>query len=517
MSDVSALNEPTAKTVPDAPTALEPIPWTKGIGPRYIALFLVIVYYDQLAPRTLAVGGLGPAVMGATVGGALSLLLLFYAPAMQGLRARKGLVGIAESTFGRKGSVVIPGIVLAAGQVLWFAVSLYYAVDLALRALSTFGLLDAEYLDPVNRWGFETPGGLFLWVAAAWSVTSALIGVLAFRLVAAVMAGYQAFPALVLAGLVLWAIPGAGLFRPLGFDPVLAEPVPNAWNAAFLTMVQMVFGFFASHGVMSADWGAASRNETDVRVGGFVGVTVASTVMAMLALLIVAGANGRDPAPKGLRKDLEAQRKWNVEMRAMGDRPRNEAEKVSIDTHGHVLVSRGENFTIRMVLQKGLGGMGGGVALIVLNLALLGPVCYSPFVIGRRMQAMVPALPMWGWSMLGAVATWPLLWFRVPERLDVVFDVLGALFAPVAGAIAADAMKRAGRWQGARRGVNVPGVAAWVVGVSVGLAPRMGVEEWSNVKPAAVMAFGAAFVVYFALALVGLESRRDVVETSEGG
>ena len=69
MSDVSALNEPTTELRPVTPAPPEPLPWTKGIGPRYIALFLVIVYYDQLAPRTLAVGGLGPAVMGATVGG----------------------------------------------------------------------------------------------------------------------------------------------------------------------------------------------------------------------------------------------------------------------------------------------------------------------------------------------------------------------------------------------------------------------------------------------------------------
>ncbi len=484
------------------------LPWTKGIGPRYIALFLVIVYYDQLAPRTLAVGGLGPAVMGATVGGALSLLLLFYAPAMQGLRARKGLLGIAESTFGRKGAIVLPGVLLAVGQVLWFAVSLYYAVDLALRALSTFGLMSPTYLDPVRRAGFETPGGLFLWVALAWSVASAVIGVLAFRLVAAVMAGYQAFPAIVLAAVVVWAIPGAGLFRPLGYDPALAEPVPNAWNSAFLVMVQMVFGFFATHGVMSADWGAASRNETDVRAGGFVGVAVASTVMATLALLIVAGANGRDPTPAGLKADLEAQRKWTAEMRSIRPEAGRNQNASSAEIHERVLKSSGRNFTIRLALQKGVGGLGGGIALIVLNLALLGPVCYSPFVIGRRMQGMFPMLPVWGWSMLGAMATWPLLWFRVPERLDVVFDILGALFAPVAGAIAADAMRRVGRWQGARRGVSVPGVAAWIVGVAVGLAPRVGVEAWSTVRPAAVLAFCAAFVTYFALALVGLEPRK---------
>jgi purine-cytosine permease-like protein len=276
-------------------------------------------------------------------------------------------------------------------------------------------------------------------------------------------------------------------------------------------MVQMVFGFFAAHGLMGADWGSASRNETDVRAGGLVGVAVASTVMATLALLIVAGANGRDPVPAGLRADVEAQGQWSVTMKAGRHEARNAREESSVDIHRRVMTAHGRNFTMRRVLQKGLGGLAGGIVLIVLNLALLGPACYSPFLIGRKMRELVPVLPIWGWSMLGALATWPLVWFRVPERLDLVFDILGALFAPVAGAISADAMRRFGRWEGPRRGVSLPGVAAWVVGVSVGLAPIVGPETWSAVRPAAVLAFAAAFVVYFALALVGLEPRR--VET----
>lgn len=489
----------------------EPLPWTRGIGPRFIALFLVIVYYDQLAPRTLAVGGLAPAVLGATIGGVLALLLLFYAPAMQGLRARKGLLGISESTFGQNGAKVVPGIVLVVGQVFWFAVCLHYAIDIAFRSLSTLGIMDPSYQETVRRGGFETPGWLFLWVALAWSVSSAILGVLAFRLTAAVMAGYQPFPALVLAAVVIWSLPAAGDFQPLGFDPTTAEPVPKTWNFAFLTMIQMVFGYFACMGVMAADWGAASRDETDVRLGGFVGVAVASTVLASLALLIVAGANGREPAPVGLKADLEAQREWQAELRASPTTHRAGGEETREQIEQRVVSSRGRNFTIRQILQYGIGGLGGGIALIVLNVGLLGPACYAPFVIGRRMRALFPVLPVWGWSMLGAVATWPLIWFRVAERLDVVFDILGALFAPVAGAISADAMRRAGRWRGPRRGVSLPGIAAWLVGVAVGLVPHMGIESWASVRPAAVLAFASAFVVYFALALVGLEPN-EVVE-----
>ena len=54
-----------------------------------------------------------------------------------------------------------------------------------------------------------------------------------------------------------------------------------------------------------------------------------------------------------------------------------------------------------------------------------------------------------------------------------VFSVIGALLAPVAGAMAADYVRSKGRWPGARRGVNIAGYGAWVVGVVVGLSPYL--------------------------------------------
>lgn len=512
---VGSRSEETAPTMADAsgpPSTPEPLPWTKGIAPRYIALFLLIVFHDQLALKTLAVGGLAPAALGATIGGVLAFLLLFYTPAMWGLRSHRGLIGIAASTFGKRGSVWLPGALLGVVEVVWFAVTLFYAVDLAFRALSTIGLLDPTHLDPIRWQGLTLAGPLFFWVALAWSIASALIGTLAFRLTAAVMAGYQPFPAIVLGLVAIWAMPGLVGFEPLGYDPETAEAVADPSWFAFLMMVQLVFGFFATFGAMGADWGASSRNVDDVRWGGLVGVAFAATVLATLALLIVAGANGREPSPEGLRGNLATQQRLIAARSGSNLAGTPESAAVAVREVG------GRNYSVRYVLQHGLGGIPGGIALIVLSLALLGPACFAPYVIGRRLHETWPVWPRWGWSVAGAVATWPIIGLRWPIRLESIFGVLGALFAPVVGAFAADALRHRGHWPGARQGINPAGWVAWLVGVIVGLVPwvgpALGFAGASRFQPAALMAFGAAFVTYLALAIVGLESRVQPPEVS---
>ena len=52
------------------------------------------------------------------------------------------------------------------------------------------------------------------------------------------------------------------------------RPRPDR-GLAVLLAVQLVFGFFAIAGLSWADWGAAVRDEKDVRVGGWVGVACA--------------------------------------------------------------------------------------------------------------------------------------------------------------------------------------------------------------------------------------------------
>src|SRR5262249_51847984 len=77
--------------------------------------------------------------------------------------------------------------------------------------------------------------------------------------------------------------PGAGGVNVEG--PIGPGSVP-----AMLMMIELVFGFFATAGAMGADWGAVSRTERDVRLGGWVSVAMASWTVATLALLTVAGS-----------------------------------------------------------------------------------------------------------------------------------------------------------------------------------------------------------------------------------
>jgi hypothetical protein len=86
---------------------------------------------------------------------------------------------------------------------------------------------------------------------------------------------------------------------------------------------------------------------------------------------------------------------------------------------------------------------------------------------------------------------------------------MGAVFAPMVGAMAADYVRQRGVWPGARRGANVPGVAAWAVGVVVGLLPFFAqARGWDagTVQPAAVYAFAAAFLAHLILATAGAEA-----------
>ena len=91
-----------------------------------------------------------------------------------------------------------------------------------------------------------------------------------------------------------------------------------------------------------------------------------------------------------------------------------------------------------------------------------------------------------------------------------IFSLMGAAFAPMVAAMAADYVRHRGDWPGARRGVNLPGLIAWAVGLAVGLVPTIaaarGWDAGTRFQPAAVYAFLAAFLAYLALAGLGAEA-----------
>src|SRR5262245_61303400 len=105
-------------TAPGTSTPIELRSWQKGLGPNYIVIFLWVVYFDQLATRTLPIGGLGPSLLGAVAGGLICYGLLYLVPATWGLKARRPLAELGASTFGEAGAALVPGLLMGIAQVV---------------------------------------------------------------------------------------------------------------------------------------------------------------------------------------------------------------------------------------------------------------------------------------------------------------------------------------------------------------------------------------------------------------
>lgn len=492
-----------------------PVPprsWREGIGPALLAVGLSVVFLDRLPATTLMRGGLAPSIVGLVLGGLLAYWCLYYAPAMWGVRTRRPLAVVATSTFGMSGAVAVPGLLLGVVSVLWFAVTIDYATQYGLAGLASCGFVDAGSLATRPRGPFAVPTPLFLFVAASWSLASAVIGTLAIRLVLAVMAAYIVFPALTIAAATAWAIPtvGSGPIETLALAPGRPTSIGALVLALWPTIgntIQIVFAYLAAHGLASADWGAASRTERDVREGGMVGLMAGVPVLAVLSLLIVAGALGRDTERRReMMPGAGASRRPSILTTAPGGAPTPAP-------------AARPSPTLREAFARGIGGRLGGAGLLVLALGLLGPACSSPFAIARRFHAAFPSLPRWAWSMAGAVATWPLIASGFTRRPEAVFSLIGALTAPAVGAIAADFARSRGVWPGPARGVHPVGIAAWLAGASVALALWLGGDRAgiAGTVPSSVAGFGVAFALFGAFGFLGSNRRMGMGPVSAPG
>jgi len=478
-----------------------PKPWSTGLGPYYIGLFLGIVSFDQLGVRALPVGGLGWSCLGALVAGPLCYLLLFRVPATWGQATGLALPELGRSTFGSGGARWVPGLLLGLAEVAWFAVAIYYGTDLTFRGLGEVGLLDGRALRTVRLGPLTVQGPLFLATSLVWSVAAALVGRWLVRLIAAIMYVFPVFPAMMLGGAMLAMMGGLRGFAASGQDPMgVAVPDARAGIWSMMTVVQLLFGFFAMAGASGADWGAATSSAKDVRVGGWVAVGLAPVVIATLGLLAVAGHLGRSGAGRpGVDDDVQS----------IPDPYRGPA-----DSRPRTLVSSSSDIrtiggspegTFRAVMTEGIGGKVGCLMLTVFGVAALAPAVYSSYVFGRRLHATFPRITLTGWTAIALTVGWALAATGSVARLDRVFTAMGALFAPVVGCMTAEHARHKGIWPGPRRGVNLPGLIGWAGGLAVGLIPFYP-GRLASLQPAAFWAFLAAFAVYRVVATLGGEA-----------
>lgn len=480
-------------SIPRPGTAVEPKSWQTGLAPVYIGIFLWVAFFDQLGRRALPVGGLGWSILGAAVAGPLAYLLLFRVPATWGQQVGQGLAVVSTSTFGARGSALVPGLLIGIGQVVLFALAVGYAVDLTFEGLAIGRLVDPRSLRPVLVSGAPMKPPLVLATALFWCVATALVSLKFVRWIAFLMQFFPIFPAILLGGSMLAMLGGLRDFVPSGVDPRTSAMIPEAEGSgmAFLLTLQWVFAFAALSGLVGADWGSGSTSPRDVRLGGWVGLALAPAVVSALALIAIAGHRG----------SLDA----STEPRD----PRM-ARVVIEDAPGNPAGPEAPGDTFRAVLAGGFDRRVSCVMLLVFGLASLAPACYASFVFGERFVAIGPGISKFTWTMMGTSTAWLLIVGGWSDRPETVFNVLGAVFAPAAGAMAADYRRQKGIWPGPRRGVNPAGMIAWAIGLAVGLAPTIARSPLADrLQPAAVAAFFAAYLAYELIALVRLESAPD--------
>jgi len=435
-----------SKAVPNP--ASNRAPWYKNTAPTYAGVFLWIVFYKQIAAGTLDRAGVGLCLLGLLVAGILSYALFYRVPAMLGMQTGLPLYVVGSSTFGTKGGYLMPGLLMGVLQVGWISVNAFVS---ATFVLSAFG-------------SNAGPGSVpFSIVAGVWALAMGYIGVKGIQYVSKFSTFLNWVPLLLIIVVFFNNVSGVSRYTPPNPAPYLG----------FVMIIQVVVGFFATAGAAGVDFGMNSRNESDVRLGGLVGVALAILVAGGLPLMAVAGAKVLYNTP-----DLDFQ---------------------TVIAHG---------------------GIGATAMFGLFALASIAPACVSSFIAGNSFATMIPGVPRLSSTMVGAAIAAVLAITGAAANLIGLFTIIGASFGPICGAMMADYLLAGKKWSGPREGISIAGYGAWAVGFVVGILPFLPLPAnvIAYLQPAAVYSFIAGFVVYVILAKAGLQGKvvSETVATAQG-
>jgi cytosine permease len=415
-------------------------PWYTNTAPTYAGIFLWVAFYRSIASGTLDQGGVVVCLAALVAAGLLSFGLFYYVPAMLGMKTGYPLYVVGSSTFGTTGGYLMPGLLMGLLQVGWFAVNTFVSTQFILMGLGM----------PA------TPGSpAFVVVALLWGYTMAFIGVKGIQYVAKVSLYLNMIPLLMLLIVFFRTQSGIGQYTP---------PKPDSF-AAFTLLLQIVIGFFATAGAAGADFGMNSRNESDVRWGGLVGIAGAILYAAGLPILSVAGAIALNPSLAG-------------------------------------------NMSFDAVIGS-LGGFLASAMLFLFAVASVGPACFCAFIAGNSFATMIPGVSRMLSTMVGVTIAIILAVTGYAANLVSFFTIVGASFGPICGAMAADYLLSGKQWAGPREGINLAGYGSWAVGFLVGVLPFLPVSDDIKrmAQPAVLYSFITGFVVYAALAKAGLQPK----------
>lgn len=435
--------------------------WLTTIAPAYLGVLVWAPFLDPLgALGSGAEGVLGP-FLNALLALVAGYLLLYDAPARLGWATGKRLPVVAAAALGAEGSEWIAGVMHGFFGLVWCAVSIYFSVKLILLGLLSSNLIDTAVLQRGSLGGLTLESPLFLVCTAFWTfIIASANGLRLVGVIAALMKVYAPVAACLLVLIAAWA-----WTHPLA--PAEAASELKAPALFEPRIFQLVLGYLAFAGVTGVEWGAAVRRRQDVRIGGGLGILAAGTVTVGSALILGASDPGANDAPGVLAWDL----------------PTGSFQGA---------VFRG--------LAATAGSKAAGVILLLFGLAALAPACYGSALFTSRFRAHSPRMQGRAGLWLGCLLVFVLSATALAARLETIFTLSGALFAPLAGVLTVESLLRRGEWTGVRPGWRLAGVAAWIAGCLVGLAPVLtdltGIGPAAFLEPAALYAYLAAAIAY---------------------
>jgi cytosine permease len=416
------------------------VPWYKSTFPTYAGIFLWVGFYLQIAEPTLRFGNIGVCIAGLIVAGILCFALFYYAPASLGRKTGFPLYVVATSTFGTTGGYLIPGLLMGFLQLGWVAVIGSVAAGFILKGIH------------------QTSHALFIAIVIMWIYGLGWIAIKGIHHVARVAKILNWIPLIMI--VVVFLRNSAGISN---YQPSDAHP-----TTAFLNMLTVVIGYFATAGAAGADFGMNNRNGKDIVLGGISGIVLGAVIAGGLPLLSVAGYIGRGAGP------------------------------ISFD------------YTATVASVGALAPL----MFLLFALASFVPTCFSSFIASNSFATMIPHVPRKTSTLVGLTVSVLLAATGVANNLVGFFGIVGASFAPICGAMTADYLLSGRKWSGPVPGINWAGCIAWLVGFLVGIADKLtGVpERWVKAdNPASIYSFVVAFAVYLLLRSI---TRRSSPSTS---
>ena len=237
--------------------------------------------------------------------------------------------------------------------------------------------------------------------------------------------------------------------------------------------MELVTGFFAIAGLVGVDWGARAQRRRDVVLGGLTGIVLAASWTAIMSLVVVAATVA----------EVSSESRW---YHGIGDgtyvtSPDAPATRRGIEWY-QASTRDPLRLSFRWAVFHGIGGIPAGIILILFGLAALAPACYSAWVYGQKLSTHWPRLGQAGWTWIGGAIAFFLGATSMPRLLEMVFIVMGNMFAPAVGAMAGDWLRQRGTGRGYVRAAIERGSSPGSRASGSGWHLRLG--EWERVSTA---------------------------------